>query len=649
MSQVENKENEQNLLIETVKYGVLRGSLELNEKEIISLISYLINDDTSPGWQERLYCNYCSLVSHMKPENIYKNHHKAGQGVHFIVLMINHLNNKTVGYPSDYFTTIRSLQMGLIFILNIKMGNDASKYNTIPIDGTAVGSRLCDYFPELSIQEEGDHASLHLASIIIETEKSQKNTFGFTIDDFDLIKHIDASIVPDFIERYFPLHKKAPNYFNVLFAKHREKITKIVNVMSLDEYTLCVYENMITESIFSIEELKTLSTCAWILYRKYNDYQMAYLLGFDPRRGNPPKSVIKRNLLKLSQMGIQEYITSLQMYPKLHLLDAQIAGTCKENDVMLNSISEYNPFDVVEYYIDECVFFLTRPTFKSVIESKKCPYTRKDLDASVINEMEHRQSLARKLKLPDASSLTELLKQIESKPEDFPQKGEEKEEEKKRDEFDDILRFFMEDDNRVGIFMLNGSQYPNIRISPQSSQTNSQTNSQAPGFQQSLHHQSPARRRTQMTNQERTEVRSQVFTDPFTSRTTNQERILRDHGQQPERNNNSEEPQGPQGTPGPRGRRGEPGPRGRRGEPGPRGCGPLCLCGRHSSPGPQGPQGSLGSQGAQGPQSLQGSPEIQEVQDPPNFFEEPIDANTLFESLARSSILRAMSSLFENS
>lgn len=229
----------------------------------------------------------------------------------------------------------------------------------------------------------------------------------------DVINH---KSFPDLLLRRLSMMKEIDNkyYTNVMVPIYSDMIKRYLNggdnplgkfkvddAIEIQKHLKCFDENIVNTNQKSVKIL-TLPTSIG-----------AYLLGFPIHQFMPDNKTFRSSLSEMGKDFDKYMDNTLKYYEQRDKTCVKFHG-CSEitfvntNDVMMNNVWDYSPFDRV-FNVDPTdskrVFVFTRQEFASLLESKKNPYTRALLSDSVLKEMKLRQELAKIWNLPSCEPL----------------------------------------------------------------------------------------------------------------------------------------------------------------------------------------------------------------------------------------------------
>lgn len=172
----------------------------------------------------------------------------------------------------------------------------------------------------------------------------------------------------------------------------------------------------------------------WIMM---DNYAQAYMLGYPIHIHLPSQSEIDKswNDLKSAIIGgdLQKYIDESierhkktmnfiikSIYPGKNIqiitdlsesIEDGNVGVILHNteNVLMESILEYSPFDTMHFVIDSHLYSFSRPEFKNMSITGKNPYTNIKLPTSYICQIMARLLTAQNLNLPDSVPLIDML------------------------------------------------------------------------------------------------------------------------------------------------------------------------------------------------------------------------------------------------
>lgn len=321
----------------------------------------------------------------------------------------------------------------------------------------------CGLFPEIPARKtdlEDEALIVYIVEHLSETLNRQlvRNKINLILSGQGPANYVQINLVPCYQARNFPhLRDADPHTINIGLVladwtakfRYTDKLAKLIlhRVANLQRdapiYFAGVgykaYHQVIMklnqEKLFNQltrDELITLDTFfPGIIDRKilnYNDlaYKLAllgndiagYILGFPIQNVIPNDEQIHEALAMLTTMGCSGYTDQIKNYvsttytPMMPIVSRSSVYSNQE-DVLMEEIDDYVPFDIVAYQDGGYIYRFTRPEFDKIIESKKNAWTNNWLPPSVLSTIKARHEAATELKLPPSRIMREMLTRIE--------------------------------------------------------------------------------------------------------------------------------------------------------------------------------------------------------------------------------------------
>lgn len=268
---------------------------------------------------------------------------------------------------------------------------------------------------------------------------------AFLLADYlEPLEHIPSNkYAEELIKRAEFLKEKAPLYWeHVAYPLYYSFIEKKFKTPAFDKKLIDMYDK-IFPNLFS-EKIKNRSEIVIKLLNK-DKYTQAYCLGFPIHEYLPNEKNIEKALDKLQELGIEKYCE------EIYKQNSKIYN--KENFKIINlqnvnydNIDEFNSFDVIFYYIDsnetevKNMFLFSRPEFDKLLKDKKNFYTGEKLPESFKLEIKARVNIAKKYKLPESKTLSEMLSDLINFDDEEEEESEENSYLVEDDEDEDIVR-----------------------------------------------------------------------------------------------------------------------------------------------------------------------------------------------------------------
>ncbi len=140
-----------------------------------------------------------------------------------------------------------------------------------------------------------------------------------------------------------------------------------------------------------------------------------YLLGYPVQNFVPSFNQIHDSLALLEDLGIQGYANHIKAYVKNTGIITSPNGVSKtayanDQDVWVEDIDGYTPFDIIAYQNGEFVYRFTRGEFEGLLKTKKNPWTNERLPSAIVKQLEIRLEMAESF--PPCRPLLEQLNRV---------------------------------------------------------------------------------------------------------------------------------------------------------------------------------------------------------------------------------------------
>jgi hypothetical protein len=283
------------------------------------------------------------------------------------------------------------------------------------------GEILTDAMKGLIIQANSKRLFSHLPD---ESDEMMLN-YAIEIDNVQaILKYsVESNLMPKLTTRMEYLAGNAPIYW--------------------DKYARGVYKDLLqrlnTRQDLSRDDVVKISRLVPGVYPMISDeftdlaYKVAilpentrnYILGFPIHRGSPTDETIHAALIYLSRHGKTEYAKLIRSHagsasivpmPEVILRHGGNGGKmerCNNEDILLEDVLDYNLFDRLSFVIGMKIYTFTRPGFDNIKKTGLNPWTNVELPLVVKSEISHRIKLAKKLGLPESSTILDLLTRVE--------------------------------------------------------------------------------------------------------------------------------------------------------------------------------------------------------------------------------------------
>jgi len=247
------------------------------------------------------------------------------------------------------------------------------------------------------------------------------------------------------LKRVIKLQKDAPIYYGCVAYESYYKVVKkmyvdkLLTQLTRDDLSLLnnFFPGIIDGKIFTYDAL------AYKIAMFGNDIA-GYILGFPIQNMIPSDKQIHTAIDNLTKLGITKYaeyirkyirstyipsvptftdpdIISLDLRENSKFVETNILVTVdpetvcsNDQDVLMESIDDYVPFDVVSYQVGTNIHRLTRPEFETIAKSKKNPWTNDWIPCTVMSTIKARVEAAEELGLPPSRILADMLTRVEN-------------------------------------------------------------------------------------------------------------------------------------------------------------------------------------------------------------------------------------------
>lgn len=234
-----------------------------------------------------------------------------------------------------------------------------------------------------------------------------------------------ASLV---LKRITKLKEKAPLYYSsVGYKVYRNVIIKLYNEKLFTELTK-EQLHVISDYFPCIIDPKILSynNLCYKISLLGNDLA-GYILGFPIHTMIPNDDQISLAIDYLMNHTPKEYCTYISTYvSKSYSIETPFSSSsptyANNQDVIMENIDDYVPFDIVSYQTGNYIYRFTRPEFKQLIKSKKNHWTNEWLPLAVLSVIKQREITSREIGLPQSLPLYEIFDHLDKDTLFFPDK-----------------------------------------------------------------------------------------------------------------------------------------------------------------------------------------------------------------------------------
>jgi len=223
------------------------------------------------------------------------------------------------------------------------------------------------------------------------------------------------------LHRVTELQSQAPLYYaEVAYKVYHKVVTKLnkdklLTQLSREELIRLntFFPNIIDQKILEYTDL------AYKIALLGNDIA-GYVLGFPIHNMIPNDEQIDQAIQTLISDGIDKYAERIKVYvvktymPILPFENSQEITFSNEQDVIMEDIDNYTPFDIVSYQAGSYIYRFTRAEFSKLLENKKNPWTNEWLPPTILSTIKSRVEAAKQLGFPIARPLRDMLLRVEN-------------------------------------------------------------------------------------------------------------------------------------------------------------------------------------------------------------------------------------------
>jgi len=232
----------------------------------------------------------------------------------------------------------------------------------------------------------------------------------------------------DAYENYDDLLISRCNYLKIYTPLYWESVAKNLYYElfsyfhNLEDQRIPKNKLEIYSKIFENEYHKRLLEKSDLIYNleSYIKPLQAYLLGFPIDTYMPSDETLKKSIQKLEDEGIENYCEYVSKNNSKYLSDFSDkifnndSKIGNEQDTLLENICGYNTFDVIKFYIDNHIYYFTRPEFPNIVNIEKNHWTNQKLPMSILHKAIYKISVSYHYNLPECSTLKEMLIKVEN-------------------------------------------------------------------------------------------------------------------------------------------------------------------------------------------------------------------------------------------
>jgi hypothetical protein len=217
------------------------------------------------------------------------------------------------------------------------------------------------------------------------------------------------------VKRMKHLETKATHYFNAMKPFFLEKLKEL---FSDPEYTKKITKHICDEILSMFPDFGIAYTNPMSLYLSIIDPMLSgYYLGLPIHEMCPDKEMIKKYAGILEEMGTEKYGAFMLSVTKqvLHKTPWHIENelsVVNDRDTIMDSIEDYNIFDVFKVCGPEKVYFFTRPEYNCLVEKKINFWTNEPFHLCYMENIRTRLIIAEQYELPEPSTYLHTLKEL---------------------------------------------------------------------------------------------------------------------------------------------------------------------------------------------------------------------------------------------
>lgn len=200
-----------------------------------------------------------------------------------------------------------------------------------------------------------------------------------------------------------------PAYTKVIIRLNNEHL---LNKLSFDDLLLFdkFFPNILHKSIFSLD--KSIFSIGLM------SFELAgYLLGFPIHTTIPDQEQIFKALNIIQETSITEYIQLIKDYNRTLPINLSFLTNkpkfCNNEDVLLEDVARYSPFDIVLFQTGDHIHRFTRPEFKQILESGKNHWTNDWLPIPILGTIQGRKTSSDAFGLPPSRTMEEMFERLE--------------------------------------------------------------------------------------------------------------------------------------------------------------------------------------------------------------------------------------------
>lgn len=227
------------------------------------------------------------------------------------------------------------------------------------------------------------------------------------------------NLISNVLNRVKFLEKHAPLYYKIVAHQHYVKVVQKIqqdklfsklnktDIQNIDK----IFPGIIDSKVFEYNDLG-------LKLSLMSPELSGYLLGYPIQEIIPNELQIHMAIMKLMELGIEGYTKCIAEWVHNTYLvsipfDSNIIKYANDENVIMDKIDIYSPFDIIVYQTGNYTYRFTRCEFDKICESKNNPWTNMELPISVVLGIQARSIAANKLKLPPSRPLQDMLERVE--------------------------------------------------------------------------------------------------------------------------------------------------------------------------------------------------------------------------------------------
>lgn len=378
------------LLEETVKFGSVCDAFDAEAFSPEECLEWLSTVETTDDTQ----LAYFALCSYLNPEEQYLSDNR-----HFFVLKPEYYRY-TALWPFDHeLPSVKDSEESGPLSEYISGESNVFSILRFFVPGTTIEKSVAKYF-KARIYFTVPGLRLNINPLLLES------------DWIDMLE-IDDKLGTALIQRVKLLKEEAPTYYMTVKERYREVVSLLSRkylLASLNFLELTFIDSefpgILSRQIFSLTPLE----------RKLAVLPLetaGYLLGLPVQKMQVSGEQINKAVKLFQQLGFESYCEKVKEFNvREHLQNCFTGDTVvfsNENDVLLEDVSSYSPFDIVPLQVGNCIFRFSRPEFQKIVDSGKNPWTNEPVTGFFLMQLVTRLKIAQVFNLPEPKPLKDLL------------------------------------------------------------------------------------------------------------------------------------------------------------------------------------------------------------------------------------------------